>query len=44
MPRPTAEQAQWPAYEIGVFYHYDMNALKPGWDHRKLAVYHTQAS
>ncbi|MCX6872887.1 MAG: alpha-L-fucosidase [Verrucomicrobia bacterium] len=35
LPRPTAEQAQWQDYEIGVFYHYDMNAFKPGWDHRK---------
>lgn len=35
LSRPTAEQAQWQDYEIGVFYHYDMNAFKPGWDHRQ---------
>jgi len=35
LPRPSAEQARWQDYEIGIFYHYDMNAFKPGWDHRQ---------
>lgn len=35
LPRPTAEQAAWQDYEIGVFYHYDVNVFKPGWDHRQ---------
>ena len=35
LPRPTAEQARWQDYEIGIFFHYDINAFKPGWDHRK---------
>jgi alpha-L-fucosidase len=35
LPRPTAEQAQWQDYEIGVFYHYDLNVFKPGWHHRQ---------
>jgi alpha-L-fucosidase len=35
LPRPTAEQARWQDYEIGIFFHYDMNAFKPGWDHRQ---------
>jgi len=35
LPRPTAEQARWQDYEIGIFYHYDVNAFKPGWDHRR---------
>ena len=35
LPRPTVEQAQWQDYEIGVFYHYDMNVFKPGWNHRQ---------
>ncbi len=35
LARPTAEQALWQDYEIGVFYHYDVNVFKPGWDHRQ---------
>ena len=35
LPRPTAEQVRWQDYEIGIFFHYDMNAFKPGWDHRQ---------
>ena len=35
LPKPTKGQAQWQDYEIGIFYHYDMNVFKPGWDHRK---------
>jgi len=34
LPRPTAQQARWQDYEIGVFYHYDVNAFLPGWNHR----------
>jgi len=34
-PRPTPEQAKWQDYEIGVFFHYDLNVFKPGWNHRK---------
>ena len=34
IPRPTAEQVKWQDYEIGVFYHYDVNSFKPGWNHR----------
>ena len=34
LPRPTVEQARWQDYEIGIFYHYDVNAFKPGWNHR----------
>ena len=25
LPRPSAEQARWQDYEIGIFYHYDIN-------------------
>ncbi|MCY2932127.1 MAG: alpha-L-fucosidase [Planctomycetota bacterium] len=33
LPRPTAGQAQWQDYEIGVFYHYDLHVFhEPGWD------------
>ena len=39
LPRPTAGQAQWQDYEIGVFYHYDLNVFKPGWDHRQYDNY-----
>jgi len=35
LPKPTKEQVKWQDYEIGVFYHYDMNVFKQGWDHRK---------
>ena len=36
LPRPTAEQARWQDYEIGIFYHYDVNPFcKSGWDHRQ---------
>jgi len=35
LPRPTKNQAQWQDYEIGIFYHYDMNAFIPNWNHRK---------
>lgn len=35
LARPTAEQARWQDYEIGIFFHYDMNAFKPGWHHRR---------
>jgi alpha-L-fucosidase len=34
LPRPTVEQARWQDYEVGIFYHYDVNAFKPGWNHR----------
>lgn len=35
LARPTAEQAQWQDYEIGMFFHYDLNVwMKPGWSHR----------
>ena len=34
LARPTAEQARWQDYEIGVFYHYDVNPFVPGWNHR----------
>ncbi|MCX6880867.1 MAG: hypothetical protein NTW21_44770 [Verrucomicrobia bacterium] len=35
LPRPTAAQARWQDYEIGIFYHYDINCCMPfGWSHR----------
>ncbi len=35
LARPTAEQARWQDYEIGVFFHYDLNVwMRPGWSHR----------
>lgn len=34
LAKPTAEQVQWQDYEIGVFFHYDLNVFKPGWNHR----------
>jgi alpha-L-fucosidase len=35
LPRPTAAQAQWQDYEIGIFYHYDINCCMPReWGHR----------
>ncbi|MEI6680730.1 MAG: alpha-L-fucosidase, partial [Mariniphaga sp.] len=35
LPKPTKNQAKWQDYEIGIFYHYDMNAFIPNWNHRK---------
>jgi alpha-L-fucosidase len=35
LPRPTPEQVQWQDYEIGVFFHYDLNVFRPGWNHRQ---------
>jgi len=38
IPVPTKQQAAWQDYEIGMFFHYDLNVFveekRPGWDHR----------
>jgi alpha-L-fucosidase len=38
MPVPTKQQAAWQDYEIGMFFHYDLNVFMvekwPDWDHR----------
>jgi alpha-L-fucosidase len=35
LPKPTAQQLVWQDMELGLFIHYDLCVVKPGWDHRE---------